>query len=315
MKDERSNKILTSVSSFAQLSTKPLELLNERGYEVTLNPYGRKLNQNELIELARSCVGIVAGLEDYSAEIIDSLPKLKCISRVGIGIDSIDIDYANSKGVIVKNTPDGPTRSVAELTLGLCLSMIRKIPNADRNIRDNNWQKEPGFLLHEKTVGIIGIGRIGKLVSQLFLGFGCKVIACDLNPDHAWASSFGVEIVEIEELLNRSNVISLHVPYDKTTNCLIGKKEFGMMRADAFILNLSRGGIVDEKELYAVLSGKKILGAALDVFSDEPYFGELTELDNIILTPHYASYAQETKICMEMQAVNNLLNSLQGIGE
>jgi len=304
-------KVLTSPSSFGQVSSEPFDILEENGFEVINNPYGRKLTEDEVIELAKDCIGIVAGVETLSAKVMDALPDLKCISRVGIGMDSVDLKYAGQKGIIVNNTPNGPTRAVAELTLGMTMSLLRKIPQAHSDLKNRVWKKQIGNLLYNKVVGVIGLGRIGKLVSQLFRGLENPVIGYDPFPDAGWAEKWDVKLVDFETLLKTADIITIHVPGNEDKSPVIGQKELDLLKQGAFLINISRGGIVDESALYQALSEKKLAGAAIDVFSDEPYSGQLCDLDNVVLTPHLGSYAEEGKLLMEIDAVNNLINALK----
>lgn len=304
-------KILTSPSSFGQVGNEPVELLLQNGYEVINNPYGRKLTEDEVIELAADCIGIVAGVEPLTARVMDALPKLKCISRVGIGMDSVDLKYAAEKGIIVTNTPDGPTRAVAELTLAMTLSLLRKIPQAHADLKNKVWKKQVGNLFLNKVVGVVGLGRIGKLVSQLFRGIGNPVIGYDPYADAAWATDNGVELVDFDTLLTKADIVTIHVPGNEDGSAVIGAKEIDLMKTGAFLVNISRGGIVDEDALYNALSANKLTGAAIDVFSSEPYSGPLCDLDNVVLTPHLGSYAEEGKLLMEIDAVKNLINALK----
>lgn len=306
----KTNKVLTSPSSFGQISQIPFDLLKKNGFDVINNPYGRKLTENEVIELAKDCIGIVAGVESLSSSVLDSLPLLKCISRVGVGMDNVDLDYAKGKGIIVVNTPDGPTRSVAELTLAMTLALLRKIPQADSAMKNKQWNKQIGNLIFGKQIGIIGLGRIGRLVAELFTGIGNPVIGFDLYPDEKWAKEKGVKIKTFDEVIREADILTLHIPGNKNNEAVIGEKELQKMKSDGFLINISRGGVVDEDALYHALSTKKLSGAAVDVFSKEPYNGLLCNLDNIVLTPHLGSYAKEGKIQMEIDAVNNLLNVL-----
>ena len=304
-------KILTSPSSFGQVGSAPLDLLTENGYEVINNPYGRKLTEDEVIELAGDCIGIVAGVEPLTARVMDALPHLKCISRVGIGMDSVDLKYAAEKGIIVKNTPDGPTRAVAELTLCMTLSLLRRIPQAHYDLKNKVWKKQTGNLFLNKVVGVVGLGRIGKLVSQMFRALGNPVIGFDPYADKTWAANIGVELMDLETLLTKADILTIHVPGNEDGSAVIGEKEIELLKAGAFLINISRGGIVDEAALYTALADKKLAGAAIDVFSEEPYAGPLCDLDNVVLTPHLGSYAEEGKLLMEIDAVNNLINSLK----
>lgn len=304
-------KILLSPSSIGQISSAPLDLLTSNGYEIIINPYGRKLTSNEVVSLASDCIGIVAGLEPLDKTVLNKLPKLKCISRVGVGMDNIDIDYAEKKGIKIVNTPNGPTKAVAELTLGLTMSLLRKIPSANNDIKNKNWKKYTGNLLFNKKIGVLGLGRIGKNVSELFLGLGNEVYGYDINPDLEWAKKKNFYLKGFNEILSTCDIITVHIPGSNNSKPFISKKELNLMKKDSILINVSRGGVVDETDLFNFLKENKILGAAVDVFNEEPYYGPLCDLDNIILTPHMGSYAKEGKLQMEIDAVNNLISSLK----
>lgn len=304
-------KILTSPSSFGQISQEPIDLLVREGYGVVNNTFGRKLTEDEVIELAQGCIGIVAGVEPLTQKVMDALAELKCISRVGIGMDNVDLKYAASRGIKVVNTPNGPTRSVAELTLGMALSLLRNIPQADASIKSKNWRKFTGNLLLNKVIGVVGLGRIGRLVAELFRGLGNPVIGFDPYADEKWAFSAGVKLFDFQEVLRQADILTLHVPGLGDQMPLIGKKELDSLKKTALLINVSRGGVVDEEALYHALVTKQIRGAAIDVFNEEPYSGKFCELENVVLTPHIGSYAEEGKLLMEIDAVNNLINALK----
>ncbi len=302
-------KVLISPSSLGQISNEPFEILKKNGFEVINNPFGRKLTENEVIRLAKDCVGIVAGVEPLTARVMDTLPNLKCISRVGVGMDSVDLEYAKRRAITVVNTPDGPTRSVAELTIGMTMALLRKIPQAHCALKNNIWKKQIGNLLIGKKVGVIGLGRIGKMVSTLFQGLGNIVVGYDLYPDEEWAKQNNIQLLELDKLLMESDIVTLHVPNSGVP--LIGKHELEKMKLQSFLINISRGGVVDESVLFEFLKDRQLAGAAIDVFSQEPYIGPLCQLENVILTPHLGSYAKEGKLQMEIDAVNNLIKALR----
>jgi D-3-phosphoglycerate dehydrogenase len=304
-------KILISPSSFGQCGDEPLNILNSAGYEVINNPYGRKLTEREVIEIAKECIGIVAGVEPLTSTVMDSLPNLKCISRVGVGMDSVDLDYAKTKNIVVTNTPDGPSQAVAELTIGLTYSLLRKIPQAHLDIVNGRWNKQIGNLLLNKTIGVIGLGRIGKLTTQMFRALGNQVKAYDLYPDADWCNQNGVTIETLEDVLRNSDIVCIHIPGSKDKSPVITEEHLKFMQPSSFLINVSRGGVVDEEVLLNYLTDNKIAGAAIDVFSDEPYSGPFTQLKNVVLTPHLGSYASEGKLKMEVDAVNNLINILK----
>ncbi|MBZ0198440.1 MAG: phosphoglycerate dehydrogenase [Ignavibacteriaceae bacterium] len=303
-------KILVSPSSFGQCGEEPLEILKRNGYEIINNPYGRKLTEDEVIEHASDVVGIVAGVEPLNKKVMDNLPNLKCISRVGVGMDSVDIDYAKQKGIKVVNTPDGPTRPVAELTIALTMDLLRRVSKADKNIKNKIWKKEIGNLILNKKIGIFGFGRIGKTTAILFQGLGAKIIAFDLYPDNEYAAMHNIKMVSKEELFSTADIVTIHVPGNKDKAPVISYSELDLMKNTSYLINISRGGVVDEDAFYNILKNNKIVSAATDVFVNEPYSGKLIELENILLTPHLGSYAEEAKLKMEIDAVNNLINSL-----
>lgn len=302
------NKILVSPSSFGKCGSEPIDLLKKKGFEVILNPYGRKLTSDEVRILGKDCVGIIAGVETLNSDVLKTLPKLKCISRCGTGIDNIDIKIANELGIIIKNTPWGPTQAVSELTIGLIFDLLRQISLRDRLIRKGQWYKKMGFLLKNKKVGIIGLGRIGTTTAGLLLKLGADVYGYDINADKNLASELKIKLLTFEQLLLNSDIICLHVSTKSENKYLIGEKEFIKMKKDSFLINVSRGGVVDEKALYTALKKGEISGAAVDVFETEPYYGLLTQLDNVILTPHIGSYAMEARLEMELDSVKNLLD-------
>ena len=304
-------KILVSPSSFGKISDKPVKLLVKKGYYLIDNPYGRKLTEDEVIALAKDCIGIVAGVEPLTKRVMDALPHLKCISRVGVGMDSVDLEYAKQKGIVVVNTPDGPTRSVAEMTIALTLSLLRRIPQADANMKNGIWKKEIGNLLFGKKIGIIGLGRIGKMVATMFSNLGNDVIGFDLFPDENWANENQIQLVSLDNLMSDADIISLHIPPDKNKKPILGAEQLTKMKKKSFLINAARGGIVDEQILFDLLKKKEIAGAAIDVFNEEPYNGSFIKLDNVVLTPHLGSYAAEGKLQMEIDAVNNLINVLK----
>jgi D-3-phosphoglycerate dehydrogenase len=304
------NKVLASPSSIGQISRKPFDLLEANGYEVITNPYGRKLTEDEVIEIAHDCIGIVAGVEPLTDRVMGALKHLKCISRVGVGMDSVDLDAAQKRGITVVNTPDGPTQAVAEMTLGMTMALLRRIPQAHHNLKQRIWKKETGNLLVGKRIGVIGLGRIGRKVSEIFRALGNEVIGFDLFPDKEWAESKGVWIDTLFGILGKADIITLHVPPAKdgpviTSTCL------AIVKDGTLIVNASRGGVVDEKALLDALVAGKLGGLACDVFSEEPYDGPLCDLDNVVLTPHLGSYAKEGKLKMEIDAVENLIKQLK----
>lgn len=303
-------KVFISTASYGKYDQSPLKLLKDAGTDVQLNPHGRNLTTDECLRFYQDIDGLIAGTEDLSAEVLRSAKHLKVISRCGAGTDNIDRKVAKELGIKVFATPDAPTQAVAELTIGLMLNLLRGVSTEDRLVRSGEWQKNMGSLLSGKTLGILGLGRIGKRVVELIQPFNLKYIAWDISPDRQFAKKHNIEFSRLDELLGRADIITIHLPYAPELKGIIGEREFNLMRSGAFLINTARGGLVDEVALHRALKANRIAGAALDVFEQEPYIGPLKELDNLILTPHIGSYAREARVEMEIQAAKNLLLGL-----
>ena len=249
-------------------------------------------------------------------EIIDSAPRLKVISTYSVGYDHIDVKYAKSKGIKIGYTPEVLTETTADLIFGLILAVARRIVEGDRIIRENKWRVpwQPDFLLgfdvHGKTIGIIGMGRIGKAVARRAKGFNMRVIYYSRTPKN----DVDAEYVSLDYLLRESDFIVVTVDLNETTYHLINEERLRKMKPTAFLINASRGKVVDEKALIKALEEKWIAGAALDVFENEPISAEnpLTKFENVVLTPHIGSATVETRNKMAEIAVNNLINGLLG---
>ena len=306
-------KVLISSRSFGKINSGALELLKNNGLEPVLNPYGKKLNEEEIIDLLDDSVGIIAGTERITEKVMSNNEKLKVISRYGIGLDNVDLDAANQKNILVFNTPETPKFAVSELTISLILTLLKKIVNADKNAKDGIWKPEFGSLLRGKTIGIIGLGRIGKQLVQFLKPFNTKVTAFEIKPDEKFVLENKIGLVSLNDLIKNSDIITIHAPLTEETKYIISEKELKMMKENAVLINTARGGLVDEQSLYNALKEKRIAGAAIDVFENEPETGRLKELDNIIITPHIGTYTIETRRHMEIEAAENLINGLKKV--
>ena len=302
-------KILVTTSTFGKMDPAPLAKLQNSGCRVVLNPHGRKLSEEEVSALLtkHQPAALIAGVEPLTESALRAgLPALKIISRCGSGLESVDLKAAEKLSITVTSTPDAPTVPVAELTMGLILGILRRIHIADAAIREGRWERPLGSLLYHKTVGIIGCGRIGTRLARMLSGFDCRVIGYDpLLPRSAF-----FELKELDELLKMSDLVTLHLPYSAENNHFIDQKRLQIMKKGSYLINASRGGLVDEEALYRALKAGPLAGAALDTFEQEPYRGPLKELENVLLTGHIGSYAREARVMMEMQAVDNLLQHL-----
>ncbi len=305
------HKILITTSSFDLRNFYQLDDLISIGVEVILNPFNRRLNEQEVSDLmSDDVVGMIAGLEPLTAAVLKNAPQLKVIARCGTGMDSVDLNAARDQGISVFNTPDAPTTAVAELTVGHILGLLRHVTESDRSIRAGLWNGLMGSLLKKKTVGIIGFGRIGQTVAKLISAFEATVIACDTQT----ISYPDIKQVSLDELCAHSDIISLHAPYSQETHHLIGDSALNKMKPTALLVNISRGGLIDEDALLTALLSGRIAGAALDCFEVEPYSGPLLKFDNVHVTAHMGSYARETRDQMEIDASTVLVRSLREHG-
>ena len=299
-------QVLISTSSFNLANFAQLSDLKKAGVEVKLNPFAARLTEEQVIDLlGTDTIGLIAGLEPLTQNVLKSAKSLKVIARVGTGLDSVDLVAAKELEIIVLNTPDAPTKAVAELTIAHILGLLRHVSQADRQIRSGVWKGLMGSLLETKTVGIVGFGRIGKRMATLLSAFGASVIISD-----AQVKSGDFQNVGLDELCTRSDIVSLHLPYSEATHHIIDEKRMNLMKKGSFIVNISRGGLVDEAMLLVALKSGHIAGAALDCFEQEPYEGELRNLENVQITAHMGSYARETRDLMEQEASRLLVNAL-----
>ncbi|HAM34780.1 MAG TPA: hydroxyacid dehydrogenase [Elusimicrobia bacterium] len=305
-----SPKVLISTRSFGKADPAPLEELKAAGVQWTLNPHGRTLQIPESIDLLQGACGLIAGTEPLNEEVFSRVPGLKVISRVGTGLNNVDLKAAQQRGILVFNTPEAPSQAVAELAVGLMLSVLRRIAESDRGVRGGKWEACMGALLGDKTVGVVGHGRIGGRVARILRGFGCTVLACD---DCEFKAE-GVRRVAFAELLKSSHIVTLHVPLSEKTRHLIDAAALAQMRPGAVLINTSRGGLVDEDALAEALRQGRLSGAGIDTFHQEPYGGPLKELPSTVLTAHMGSAAKECRGRMEREAAANLLAGLRQAG-
>lgn len=307
-----------STYPFGRENSLPREILQKPSLQVIYNPLNRKLKPSETAELAKNADIIIAGTENLEP-LIRSSERLKFISRVGIGLDSVPLGLCREKGIRVSYTPDAVTPAVTELAVGLILDLFRDITYCDREIRNSKWSRPVGRRIENSVIGILGFGRVGKGVVQLLSSFSPKEILVndikDIQKDIlSFREKFGLNIrsAEKEEVCSVSDLVSVHMPLTRQTSGLIDSQVLSMFRKDAFLLNTARGEIVNENDLYEVLKTKRIQGAALDVFSEEPYTGRLKELENIILTEHIGSCSVDCRIAMETQAAEEAVHFFEG---
>ncbi len=303
------SKFVISTSSFDIDNNPHVQQLIEKGFEIVSNPFKRKLTEDEITSLLQDedVVGLIAGVEPLTDNVLAAAKGLKVVSRCGTGMDSVDLTAAKQHDITVSNTPEAPAQAVAELTMGLILGALRKICQADRSLRQKEWLRFKGHLLAAQTVGIIGLGHIGKRVARLCQAFDANVIGYDPYIKQPPAD---VTLMPLDKMLVEADIITLHIPYSSENHHLLGEKAFMQMKQNAIVINAARGGLIDEAALANALKAGQLSAAALDSFEQEPYQGALLTHDNIILTSHIGSLAHEARQNMEIEAALHLLQGL-----
>lgn len=262
---------------------------------------------------------VASSLVRYNGDLMDACPQLHIIARTGIGVDNVDLDAATARGIVVTNTPDGPTESTAEHTVAMLLALAKRLPQGAANLAAGKWGPRTGPLLGSevrgKTLGLVGLGRIGRRVAEICrLAFAMRVLACDPLVTPEAAAALGVELVELDDVLAAADFVSLHAPATPATFRLIDAERLAQMKPGAILLNLARGTLVDEGALLAALESSRLAGAGLDVFDPEPPAADspLRSHPNVLATPHMASVTAEGRERMERMAVENLLAFARG---
>ncbi len=301
-------KALITTVPFAENNRLPLDLLESAGIEYLINPLEKKLVESELISLLADFDVIIAGTETITKEVMSSAANLKFISRVGIGLDSVDLLSAEELGIKVSYTPDAPAPAVAELAMGLILSLLRSVHVSNMQLHNGYWHRYFGRRLSECVVGVIGVGRVGRCLLNHLSGFNCKkVLLNDLEINSDFTESMVVEWVDKETIYREADIISLHVPLTKKTRNMVCKEQLEMMKSDAVLINTARGGIINERDLYSALKAGHLSGVAIDVFEQEPYSGNLSEIDRCLLTAHMGSMSIDCRSKMELLATKEVI--------
>ena len=301
------SKVLITTVPFGDKSRLPLDILKDNNIEYLINPLNKKLTENELVEMIDNFDCIIAGTELITKKVMDAASNLKMISRVGIGLDSVDLLEAEKHGIVVSYTPDAPAPAVAELTIGLMLTLLRSVQLSNLEMHYGKWHRFFGRRLSEVTIGIIGIGRIGTGVLRHLRGFGLpKILVNDIRHGDV----LDVEWVDKETIYLQADIITIHTPLNAQTKNMIRKEQLLSMKEDAIIINTARGGIINEQDLYEVMKAGHLNGAAIDVFDMEPYNGNLREIQRCILTAHMGSMSVDCRTRMEIEATEEAVRFL-----
>jgi D-3-phosphoglycerate dehydrogenase len=303
-----------------KLPKKAIEIIRAE-CKMEINPYDRIITREELIEGVKDKEGLLCLLTDkIDSEIINCGKNLRIIANYAVGYDNVDVKAATKRKIPVTNTPGVLTDTTADMTWALIFSIARRVAEADKFIKAGKYKGWGPMMflggdVYGKTLGIIGLGRIGKAVAKRAKGFDMKVLYFDVfRADEKVEKELNIQFTDLETLLKKSDFVSIHVPLLPSTHHLIGKREFSMMKKTAYLINNSRGPVIDENALVNVLKDKKIAGAALDVFENEPELAlGLADLENVVLTPHISSASIETRTKMAIMAAENLLAGLKGV--
>ena len=298
------HNILVTNIGFGQASPESLIKLKSIA-NIFLNEKGIRYTEELFLQNIANMYAIVAGTEKISRSVIEAAKDLKLIVRIGAGVDNIDLDYANTKGISISYTPDAPAQAIPEFALSLMLSLIKNLSIVDKKMHQGEWHRPMGSMLSSLKIGIIGAGKIGSRLIELIKKISPQTEVYYYDP-HVRDLKSAIKR-DIDFIFSQSDIISIHIPLNEMTKGFINKTLLSSMKKGSYIINTARGSIVDEDALYQLLECKHLAGAAIDVFGIEPYYGNLTKLDNCLLTSHIGSLTKEVRSIMEMQAVEDII--------
>lgn len=305
--------LVTPTSLQPEKKIEAIERLMQYCPDVVFNRTGKPLDEDALIAHLQGCDALLAGLDEITAKVMDACPNLKVISRYGVGLNNVDLEAAKAKGIPVSNTPGTNAEAVGELAFALLLAVARKIPYQHNETKQGKWVRCNGMELLGKTIGILGLGAIGKVVARCAKGFGMKVQAYDPYINEAYCKENDIAVLSLEQVYRTSDVISLHLPLLESTRHMIDANAIAQMKDGVILINASRGGIIDEDAAYEALKSGKLGGLGLDAFEEEPPKPcAMFEMDTVVLTPHTGAHTKEATNNMASAAVDNLICMLEG---
>lgn len=306
--------VLACPSDYENVSAEGARALADAGFRLVPNPHDRPLTAHEVRSLGAGAIAAVVGLEEWTGAQMDALPALRILCKQGVGVDNIDLAAARERGITVTNVPGGNAGAVSEFTVGLLIAALRSLPQGQRAAADGDWSRFPGREISALTIGLLGFGRIAQLVAQKLVAFGGTVIAHDPYPDEEAAHRLGVELVEREGLLARSEVVSLHLPVLPQTVGTVDETFLRSLRDGALLVNTARGALVDEDALLAALERGELAGAALDVFATEPLPAghALARHPRVLATNHMAAESQEAYAAISRANAQAILDVVSG---
>ena len=304
-------RILTTPRSYGKDMPELFDRLEAAGYEVVRNTTGGILEKEQMKALIADCAGVIVGVDPLDAEVLACAPKLRAIAKYGVGVDNIDLQYCEAHGIRVSRTMGANSEAVADYTVALMLAVARRVPAIDRKCRLKNWGKITTRDVSHATLGLFGLGMVGKLVAKRAQGFGMKVMACDPVWSDEYARENDIERADAETIFRRADFISLHMPLSPETEGFVSKEALSMMKPDAVLINTARGALLDERALLKALQEHRIYGAGVDAFSHEPPEDDAWfELDNVVLGSHCAASTSGATRNMGVMATDNLLRDL-----
>ena len=306
-------KILVTPRSLTKDGDPALDLLIQEGFELVFSPPGKIPQESELKELLPGCVGYLAGVEPITAAVLEAADNLKIISRNGTGINTIDLRAARQMNIKILRAEGANARGVAELTLGTILALIRSIPFSDSCMKRGLWERRKGLELQGRTLGLIGCGKIGQLVTRLALAFGMDLLAYDAFPDQRFNPGPNFRFTSLEEVLANSDIISFHCPEQADGRAILDSERMLRLKPGVVIVNTARASLIDETAILEALQEGRVAGLALDVYDREPPApSPLLSDDRVIATPHLGGYTSESVSRATLAAVENLLNFFKG---
>jgi D-3-phosphoglycerate dehydrogenase len=307
-------RLLVTPTSYGKNDPRLKTQLEAQVGEVIYNPTGKPLTSTEVAKLLPGIDGYIAGLDAIDAQALQAAERLKVIARYGVGVDNVDLAAAREKGIVVTNTPGANSVSVAELALGLMLALARQIPEAVEAVHQGKWPRYSGISLEGKIIGILGLGAIGKQLARRLAGFDCKILAYDPFADATFAASNSIELVPLDKVIQEADFISLHLPLLPETRALVNEAFLNRMKKGSFLINTSRGEVVDEAALLEALQSGHLKGAGLDAFTVEPPAAgnPLLALPQVIATPHLGAQTDGATSNMGWFAMRDCLAVLNG---
>lgn len=308
----RMEKVLVTPRSFGRTDTSVFDSLKSAGYEVVLNPYGQVLTKEQMKSAIEDVVGVIIGIDPLNDEVLSCGKKLRAIAKYGVGTDNIGKAYCASHNIHISVTQGANANAVADYTFALLMACARNLTVINDHCHRKNWSKIIGADIYKKTIGILGLGAIGKGVARRAMGFDMKVLAYDLVWDENYAAANNIVFAEPATLFGESDFICLHLPLTEKTENIINAESIARMKPTAIVINTARGGLVDEEALIDALKNKRILAAGLDVFREEPPKNEaLYALENLIMGSHCAASTTDASTMMSTMAARNLINDLK----